>query len=84
MKTARLDKTLKEVVWWTHALVALPLIYLGAGLVPGDRVNLNVIGSLIIMAVFVALDLAITVPCSAWRRKIRNGPVLAPVHRSEW
>lgn len=79
----KLDKTMKEIIWWTHALTALPLIYFTAGLVPGDRVNLNVIGSVFMIAVFVALDLMITVPCSAWRRRIRR-PVLAPVRRSMW
>jgi hypothetical protein len=79
----KLDKTMKEIVVWTHALTCVPLIYFGAGLVPGDRVNLNVLGSVVMIVVFVALDLMITVPCSAWRRRIRR-PVLAPVRRSQW
>ncbi len=79
-----LDRIMKEIVWWTHALVSVPLIYLTAGLLPGDNINLNVIGSLVMIITFVVIDLVITVPCTAWRRKIRK-PVLAPVRtRVKW
>ena len=77
----RLDKTMTEVIWWTHALISLPLIYFTAGLVPGDTVNLNVIGSVFMITTFVVLDLMITGPCYLWRRKI-NRPVLSPVRRN--
>ena len=79
-----LDKIMKEIVWFTHFLIGVLLVIPVAGLVPGDRVNLNVIGSLGLIVLLVALDAVITVPCTLWRRKI-NRPVLAPVRiRSRW
>lgn len=79
----KLNKVMKEIVWWTHAVVGLALVIPVAGLVPGDAVNLNVIGSIGLIVMLVALDLVITVPCYVWRRKIANGPTgLKPVTRT--
>jgi hypothetical protein len=78
IKTRKLSKIMTEVRWFTHALVAALLFIPVAGLVPGDSVNLNVIGSLGLIAILVAADLAITVPLSLWLRRL-NRPAFVPV-----
>jgi hypothetical protein len=67
-----------EIRWFTHFLAAVMLVIPVAGLVPGDRVNLNVIGSLVLIAALVILDLVITIPLTLWINKL-IGHGLAPV-----
>lgn len=79
-----LSKIMKEIRWFTHFVVAVMLVIPVAGLVPGDAVNLNVIGSLGLIVMLVVADLVITIPLSLWIKKL-NRPVLAPVARgSRW
>ena len=75
-----LVKIMQEIRWFTHFLVAVMLVIPVAGLVPGDAVNLNVIGSLALIVMLVVADLVITVPITLWIKKL-NRPVLAPVGR---
>lgn len=77
---ARLDKIAREIIWWTNAIIAIPVIYLAAGLVPGDRVHVNTVGAVAMLVMLAVLDAAISLPCMLWRRKI-NAPALAPVRQ---
>jgi hypothetical protein len=79
-----LSKVMKEIRWFTHFVVAVCLVIPVAGLVPGDAVNLNVIGSLGLIVMLIAADLVITVPLTVWIKRLGK-PVLAPVGRgSRW
>lgn len=73
-----LSKIMKEIRWFTHAITAVPLLYLVASLLPGDKIGFNVIGTFGMIVILVVLNLVITVPLTLWIRKISK-PVLAPV-----
>jgi hypothetical protein len=83
--TTRLDKIMKEIIWWTIALSSVPLILLGAALVPGDKIDVNTVGAVTLIVLTLALDAVIILPCLRWRRKINGpaAPVLAPVDRAD-
>jgi ABC-type methionine transport system permease subunit len=78
---ARTDKILKEVVWWTNAIIAVPVLFLLAALVPGDRVHGNVVGSLASLIMLGILSAAITLPCVFARRKIAAASAVRPVRQ---
>lgn len=65
-----LAKIMQEVRWFTHFVVAVLLVIPVAGLVPGDKVNLNVIGSIGLIVMLVVLDLVITVPLTLGLRRL--------------
>jgi len=74
----RTQKIAKEAVIWINMIFAIPVLYLTAGLLPGDKINLNVLGSLVMIVVLVLVDAIITVPVWLWISRSRR-PVLAPV-----
>jgi len=77
------DMILKEVVWWTNGIIAVPVITLLAAMLPGDMINANTVGAVALIVMFVVLDLMITVPCVIGRRKIRRAHEIPdPVLRS--
>lgn len=73
-----LSKVMKEIRWFAHFITAVPLLYLVASLLPGDKIGFNVIGTLGLIVILVVANLVITGPLTIWIRKI-NKPVLAPV-----
>lgn len=73
-----LSKIMKEIRWFTHAITAVMVLYLGASLVPGDKIGFNVIGTLGLLVFVIVGNLVITVPLTLWIRMIGK-PVLAPV-----
>jgi hypothetical protein len=53
---------IRTVIWSVHfAAVALAL-YLAAALLPGDNVNVNVLGALFLLAVVAIVDVVLTAP----------------------
>lgn len=83
MKIRRLDRALKGTIKWTLMITAVPVILLVAAMLPGDPVNVNMIGAIALIFGLGVLDAVIILPCVLWLRKI-DRPVLPPVRRTKW
>lgn len=68
-----IDKVMKEIIYGTNALTVLCLIYLGASLVPGDKIGFNVVGTIGMVIMILIFNCIITVPLTMWRKRIRHG-----------
>ena len=75
-------RIMKEIRWFTHAITAVCLLYLGASLLPGDLIGFNVIGTIGLIVILTVLNLLITVPLTVWINALGR-PALAPVRRSK-
>lgn len=62
-------KILKEGVLFLNFLAALVVVVLLGALLPGDRFNANVLGSLVTIVLVAMLDLAVTLPARAALRR---------------
>jgi energy-converting hydrogenase Eha subunit B len=62
-------KILKEGVLFLNFLAVLAVAVLLGALLPGDRFNVNTLGSLVAIVLVAMLDLAVTLPSRAVLRR---------------
>lgn len=53
---------IRSIVWSVHFVAVLLAGYLVAALLPGDNVNVNVLGALFLIALIAIADVVLTVP----------------------
>lgn len=64
---------IRNIIWFVHVVAVVLAGYLLAALLPGDNVNVNVLGALFLVAVVAVLDAALTAPLKYLAR--RRAPV---------
>jgi hypothetical protein len=80
-KLAHVVRKAVEIVQYAFAL---PVLYLVASLLPGDRIGFNVVGTIGMLVILAVIDAAVSVPLLIAAKRLEKD-VLAPVPvRSEW
>ncbi len=81
---SKLAHGVRETVKTLQYFFAVPVIYLVASLVPGDRIGFNVVGTIGLLVIVGLIDAAVSVPLLIAAKRLEKD-VLAPVPvRSEW
>lgn len=53
---------IRNLIWFVHFVAAALVLYLVAALLPGDTVNVNVLGALFLVALVAIADVVLTAP----------------------
>lgn len=80
----KLARGVRETVKTLQYLFAVPLIYLVASLVPGDRIGFNVVGTIGLLIIVGLIDAAVSVPALLLAKKLERDALEPVPVRSDW
>jgi len=76
---------IRTIVWSVHFVAVVLGLYLVAALLPGDTVNVNVLGALFLIALVAIVDVVLTTPLNylAGRKGRTAREFLVPIRRTQ-
>lgn len=83
-KKKALPRGIREAVKNFQYLVAVPVLYLVASLLPGDRIGFNVVGTIGLLVIVGIVDAVVSLPLLYLAKRLES-PAVKPVPvREEW
>lgn len=73
---------IRSIVWSVHFVAIALVFYLVAALLPGDNVNVNVLGALFLIGVIAIVDVVLTVPLKYLAGRFSRAP--RPLSSRTW
>lgn len=86
MKVSRktVARWVREGVKTLQYLFAVPVLYLVASLVPGDRIGFNVVGTIGLLVIVGLIDAAVSLPLLFAAKRLEKDALTPVPVRSEW